>query len=95
MFVGMTFCLPLAYYYEHRAKQQQLEDQQNESTEPLLNSNGLQSLPSPPHTGGNTWKEVFMLAIPTFFDRKPLYQSHHETDIGLISIFFNRFLQYQ
>lgn len=58
MFIGMTFCLPLAYFYERKSTQQPTD----ESTQPLLND-----VPSPLHRT-NTWREVFMLAIPTVFD---------------------------
>jgi drug/metabolite transporter (DMT)-like permease len=68
MFIGMTFCLPLAILSDRkaRAKQSAARDAQNGVTEPLLGDGASASDASP--APGTTWKEIFMLSIPTFFD---------------------------
>lgn len=58
MFLGMTFCLPLAYYVEHLNEKQK---QGNEATSSLLHEEGE---PQQSKESGKTW----MLIIPTVFD---------------------------
>jgi len=62
MFVGMTFCLPLAYYSERQAAKAAAAASENDASEPLL---GGAAAVAPRST---TWREVFLLSIPTFFD---------------------------
>jgi len=81
MFVGMTFCLPIAYIVEYRNKHAALEaatqsaisssaDGANDSiSAPLLGGSDLNA--HPPSLAKNLFqeiKEVILLAIPTFFD---------------------------
>ena len=61
MFIGMTFCLPLAYYSDQSAKKSAAAAAADGAAEPLLGA-------PTPAVGGTTWREVFMLSIPTFFD---------------------------
>ncbi|WIA30810.1 hypothetical protein OEZ86_000868 [Tetradesmus obliquus] len=58
MFIGMTFCLPVAYYKEW--KQEQERKQKEDLEEPLLaTANGVVK---------GSLKETLLLAIPSFFD---------------------------
>lgn len=59
MFLGMTFCLPLAYWQEYKNKKKRKEGAELE--QPLLE---LEE--AAPTSGG--LKEVLLLTIPTFFD---------------------------
>jgi hypothetical protein len=62
MFLGMTFCLPLAYVVERRQKAAAAAA--GAAAEPLLAADGG----APPAPAGTSWAQVAMLAIPTFFD---------------------------
>lgn len=73
MFVGMTFCLPLAILSERR--QREKKEAVNERTEedganePLLEQH--RGIPENYDTEGehsNSWKSILMLSIPTLFD---------------------------
>ncbi|KXZ43797.1 hypothetical protein GPECTOR_80g157 [Gonium pectorale] len=59
MFVGMSFCLPLAYYQERKAKKR------SPAEDPLLSFDAA-------HAGGahqrSHAKEIALLALPTAFD---------------------------
>eukprot|EP00891_Asterochloris_glomerata_P001583 jgi/Astpho2/1583/Aster-07912 len=82
MFLGMTLCLPLAYWDDlkkvatRRSTHQQAE---KDSTEPLLsNGNGYHEEAS----GRQQAREIFMLAIPTAFDLMATVLMN----IGLLSV---------
>jgi drug/metabolite transporter (DMT)-like permease len=70
MFLGMTLCLPLAYWLDKKQKRQQ---QQQDIEEPLLSQRGdnddttAAATPSPRNNKGGI-KEILLLSIPTFFD---------------------------
>lgn len=69
MFVGMTFCLPIAYFLEYKNKKAAAVAAAAAAdgvTEPLL-SGGLTSFPAS-RTALEELKEVALLYIPTFFD---------------------------
>lgn len=62
----MTFCLPIAFVNDHKARRNakaSAPEAANTPAEPLLGGEETS-----PVVGGNTWREVFMLSIPTFFD---------------------------
>ncbi|GBF91089.1 hypothetical protein Rsub_04758 [Raphidocelis subcapitata] len=61
MFIGMTFCLPVAYYREHLQRKER-EDKALE--EPLLGD------AAPSHSGiqSGSLRETLLLSIPSFFD---------------------------
>ncbi|KAL3147971.1 hypothetical protein ABBQ38_014266 [Trebouxia sp. C0009 RCD-2024] len=71
MFLGMSFCLPWAYWEEHKHKKQAREALSSGNggvTDPLLYGDSLSATKETAVVRGNSTKDIFMLAIPTFFD---------------------------
>ena len=68
MFIGMTFCLPIAYFQEYKNKRAAAATRAaaGSATEPLLGE-GLTSFPQEKSLVDEL-KEVALLYIPTFFD---------------------------
>ena len=68
MFIGMTFCLPIAYFLEYKNKRAAAATRaaSGSATEPLLGE-GLTSFPQEKSLVDEL-KEVALLYIPTFFD---------------------------
>ena len=68
MFIGMTFCLPIAYFLEYKNKRAAAATRAaaGSATEPLLGE-GLTSFPQEKSLVDEL-KEVALLYIPTFFD---------------------------
>ena len=66
MFLGMTFCLPLAYYneWQQRRRRDGVAGGGEDGTQPLLGSEEEPST-KPVHS---ELKQVLLLSIPTFFD---------------------------
>eukprot|EP00775_Hariotina_reticulata_P005859 gene5859-6100_t len=56
MFIGMSFCLPVAFYKEWKDEQQKKKE---DLEQPLLANGGVAK---------GSFKETFLLAIPSFFD---------------------------
>lgn len=68
MFIGMTFCLPLAFYSEKKQKQKRAAEAEAEADvdRPLLRE--FPRGPGNDNDTHNSWKNVLMLTIPTIFD---------------------------
>ncbi|EFN57441.1 hypothetical protein CHLNCDRAFT_142917 [Chlorella variabilis] len=68
MFVGMSFCLPLAFFLEHRQRQRaQKMAASTDAAEPLLAGNGEGTLQAP-GAQHSELAQALMLLIPTAFD---------------------------
>lgn len=72
MFLGMSFCLPWAYWEEYKHKKQAKEALQSANggiRDPLLYGESLtDESKGTAVVRGNSAKDIFMLAIPTCFD---------------------------
>ncbi|KIZ00286.1 hypothetical protein MNEG_7674 [Monoraphidium neglectum] len=66
MFLGMTLCLPLAYYREHRQRKEQ--QSKGSLSVPLIGAHQAAAPSEPPPVAKGSLKETLLLCVPSFFD---------------------------